>query len=417
VTTTPGRLVAVCLLVLAVTACFGIAATAAEHSRARAAEAARARTEPRLLDAVHLYSALSDANATVTATFTTGGLEPARRRARYVADLETASSSLNALTRSIGGAAGAPAALATVAAQLPVYSGLIESARANNREGLPVGAAYMRQASSVLSGAMLPAAQQLFRLEALQLSDDYGRGTGPGALAVLAIVAALALVLLIAAQLYIARLSRRILNVPLLIATIVLAALSAWTLVGVVGEQNALARARVDGSDSVEVLSATSVLLARAQGDQSLTLVNRGTDQSDPADFVAVMRVLAPGRDRPGLIGDAAALVRRAGASASARRLTSQFAAYRSATDRVGRLETAGLIGEAIARAPAATATGEKLDTDVAGQLAAAQSRFERAAADATSSLGGLGVAIPLMSVLVAVLVLLGIAQRLGEYR
>jgi hypothetical protein len=219
------------------------------------------------------------------------------------------------------------------------------------------------------------------------------------------------------AQVYIARLSRRILNVPLVVATVVLVAGSAWALVGTIDEQNALAQARSRGSDAVEVLSASSVLLARAQGDQSLTLVNRGTDQADPADLAAVMRVLAPGRGQSGLIGQATALVGRTGTSASARRLTGEFDAYRAVTASVGRLEGAGLIGQAIDRTPAATATAEKLDQTVAGQLAAAQDRFERAAADATSSLSGLAFAIPLLTVLAAALALIGVAQRIGEYR
>ncbi len=40
-----------------------------------------------------------------------------------------------------------PPRSSAIAADLPVYSGLMETARANNRQGLPVGAAYVRQAS------------------------------------------------------------------------------------------------------------------------------------------------------------------------------------------------------------------------------------------------------------------------------
>ena len=55
--------------------------------------------------------------------------------------------------------------------------------------------------------------------------------------------------------------------------------------IGLISEQNSLATAQRQGSDSVEVLSAANVLLSRAQGDLSLTLVNRGTDATDPDDF------------------------------------------------------------------------------------------------------------------------------------
>ena len=56
-----------------------------------------------------------------------------------------------------------------------------------------------------------------------------------------------------------------------------------------VRSQNDLAAAQRHGSDSVELLSTADVLLSRAQGDLSLTLVNRGTDTTDPLDFKAAI--------------------------------------------------------------------------------------------------------------------------------
>ena len=62
------------------------------------------------------------------------------------------------------------------------------------------------------------------------------------------------------------------------------------------------------------------------------------------------------------------------------------------------------------------------LSTD--GEIAAAldrvqsaQREFQSRAADATSSLSGLSIAIPLLTALAAVLGLLGVRQRLQEYR
>ena len=61
-------------LVVAGVLCFGVVATLAVHSRSKAANAARTQTEPLLVQAVTLYDSLSDANATATTTFLTGGL-------------------------------------------------------------------------------------------------------------------------------------------------------------------------------------------------------------------------------------------------------------------------------------------------------------------------------------------------------
>src|SRR5581483_10333240 len=120
--TTPGRLVLISVLLVIGAVCFGVIATGAEQSRERAVRAARTGTEPLLVHAVDLYTALSDANATVATGLLAGGLEPPAKRARYLADLRLASESLTALTREAGSSPSASAALRTVANQLPVYS-------------------------------------------------------------------------------------------------------------------------------------------------------------------------------------------------------------------------------------------------------------------------------------------------------
>jgi hypothetical protein len=415
VTTTPGRLVLVSISVIVGAVCFGVIATVAERSRAQAAQAARTETEPLLVQAVTLYTALSDANATANTTFLTGGLEQPARRAHYLQDLRLASDSLATLTREVGGSADARVAVGTITEQLPIFSGLVEAARANNRQGLPVGAAYLRQASGRLTGTILPEADRLYAIEAKRLTADYGTGTAAAALVVLGLVIGLALALLVLAQLYLARISRRILNIPTFLATVVLAAVSIWAVVGLIGEQNALASAR-RGSDAVEVLSATRVLLSRAQSDQSLTLVNRGSDETDPADFAAVMRELAP---NGGLLGGVSALARRTATSAPANRLTAEFASYQAETTQITMLESNGRILDAIKRASAASSSSiaDRLNAGLAGQITTAQGRFMSAAGAAASSLSGLSVAIPVLTALAAALALIGLRQRLSEYR
>jgi hypothetical protein len=59
----------------------------------------------------------------------------------------------------------------------------------------------------------------------------------------------------------------------------------------------------------------------------------------------------------------------------------------------------------------------EQLTGELNGQITAADARFAHAAGDAASDLNGLGLAIPLVTVLVAVLSLLGLRQRINEYR
>ena len=394
--------------------CFGAIATGAEQSRERAAKSARSQTEPLLVQATNLYTALSDANATVATGLLSGGLETAAKRQRYLNDLGIASGALSTLTREAGTAANAPAALGTIADELPTYSGLIETARANNRFGFPIGAAYLRQAALRMTSRLLPAADHLYTIEAERLNDNYRTGTATSALVTFAAASVVALILLLLAQWYVTRISRRILNVPMVVATVALAAVSVWGIVGLLSAQNSLETAQRNGSDPVEALSAATVLLSRAQGDLSLTLVNRGTDVTDPADFGVVGRVL----ERPaGLIAEISALARRTETTVATQRFDNDYTAYQAKARQVMQLEDGGQLTKAILLAPQASAISEQLSRDLAQQTDAAQGRFTRAAADATSALSGLAFAIPLITVLAAALALVGLRQRINEYR
>ena len=416
-TTTPGRLELISVAVVVVAVSFGLIAGAAERSRDQAAGAARTATEPLLVQAASLYASLSDADATATTTFLTGGLEPPARRTRYLDDLRLASSSLSTLTRELGASASAQTAVTTIADQLPVYSGLVESARANNRQGFPVGAAYLRQASALLSTSILPAADELYRAEALRLGTDYSTGTAASALITFLAVVLVAVVLLLLTQRYLARVTHRVFNIPMLAATVALLVASAWGFVGMIGEQDALASAQRRGSDPVEVLSAAKILLSRAQSDESLTLVNRGSDETSPADFDAVMRALAPG----GLLLARVLSASGGAGNGAGRELSSSLASYRAQHARLDRLEGAGNIPAAIKLAVGSATSGsspaDRLGNTLALQIRAAQRRFARSAADATSALGGVSLAGVVLGVLAAALTLLGLRQRINEYR
>ncbi|MEQ1703635.1 MAG: hypothetical protein ABMA25_26300, partial [Ilumatobacteraceae bacterium] len=76
-----------------------------------------------------------------------GGIEDAAKRATYETELAAVSDGLVAVGNRV--LPDDAAMLAAVSAQLTRYSGLIEQARANNRQGFPVGAAYLRTANDL----------------------------------------------------------------------------------------------------------------------------------------------------------------------------------------------------------------------------------------------------------------------------
>jgi hypothetical protein len=419
--TTPGRLWLAAALLAVGAIVFGALAASAVSARRQAAHSVATDTEPLLVTAEGLYASLSDADATAATTFLTGGLEPPAQRERYAGDVRAASGQLATLARQSGGSAQTRAAVRTLATQLPVYDGLVETARANNRQGFPVGAAYLRQASTLMREELLPAAGQLYEVEARRLNGDYRSGVATGTLlAVIAVVCTM-LGLLVAIQVRLARLSHRVFNVPMALATALVLALGVWMIVGSIGEQNSLGRAQRTGSDPVQVLSAARILALRAQGDEGLALVARGGGEASLTDFDAVTRRLGSSGEPASLLGEAGAIARRSGTTTAIDRLSATFALYLAVHRRVVTLETNGQFNDAVDLAVGPSAKelslSDSLSSDLVQEISAAQRRFGSAAGDATSALGGLWLAIPLLSVLFASLALFGVLQRLEEYR
>jgi hypothetical protein len=416
--TTPGRLRLSMVGVVAALVVFGVVAVRALDARSSAAASIVARDEPLMVQSEGLYASLSDADASAATTLLAGGLESSARRRRYLAALRNASLQLTALGQRAQGSGVAARAIDEVAAALPVYSGLVETARANNRQGFPVGAAYVRQASKQMREQILPAAGRLYAFEARRLADDQAAGTSGSGLFAVVTVIALALFVLVRAQVFLSRRTRRVFNVWLVAATASVVIAGAWVTVAMIRAANATARAQRQGSDSVQLLSAARILALRARADESLALVARGGGESYLADFGNVASALEP---PGGLLGAAEAAERRSGQGGTVAALTAQWRAYRAAHQQVAALQAQKRFGDAVrvavGRRALVPGLADALDRGFGTRIAAAQQRFERSAHAATAAARGLTVAIIVFVLVAAVLAVFGIQQRVDEYR
>ena len=197
---------------------------------------------------------------------------------------------------------------------------------------------------------MLPAADRIYRTEAQRLADDYRTGTSNGSLITFIAGGAVALILLLWAQWYVTRISRRILNVGMLVAAAAVAAVSVWAS-SPSSTSRTRSRPQQHGSDSVEVLSAATVLLSRAQGDLSLALVNRGTDETDSLDFTAISRGLVP------LTREIPVLARQTRSTAAANQFGADYASYGAKAAQIKYLENRGKLTAALTLEPASAAS------------------------------------------------------------
>jgi hypothetical protein len=418
--TTPGRLWLAVSFTLAVAALVGVVATAAAVSRHDAVASAGGSSEPLLVESAGLYASLADAEATAATTFLTGGEEPAARRRRYLADLRRATSYLTGLSERVG-ASPASVALGRVTGHLPVYSGLIETARANNREGFPVGAAYLRQASELMRTTLLPSGRRVYESEARALEGNYRSGVSNTAVVTAALACGALFVLLAGLSLWLFRLTHRVFNTRLVLGAAVIAALTGWVLAGLLVEQSALSRAQRNGSDAIELLAAARILVLREVADESLALVARGGGDQYLVDYDAVSRALGPPNASRGLLAVAAGAARRAGGGSSFDQLSHDLARYGTLHRRIAALEADGDFASAIGLAVGAHALEAPLaahvDQDLAQQIDAAQRRFRSSDGDSASALRGLVIGIPLLVAVAGLLAAAGLIQRINEYR
>jgi len=103
--TTPARLRLLLALLILLSLAWGVLAALTADQHASAAADVVAVSEPLSLDAEQIYTSLSDADATAANAFLAGGLEPAKARQRYQADITQAAIRIEAASALVGSSA------------------------------------------------------------------------------------------------------------------------------------------------------------------------------------------------------------------------------------------------------------------------------------------------------------------------
>jgi hypothetical protein len=268
---TPGRMRGVGALAVAAALVFGLAAGYSFRAADGALTRAGANTD-QLVRIQAIQTRVIQADADATNAFLVGGLEPAAQRADYTAALSSAS-------RLVAQAAqNQPAdgpALGVLNQALLDYAAQIEQARANNRQALPIGSQYLKNASADLRADALPALTNLVNANNQRVAEEFDNaGTASLWLVVFGLLTLLVLVL---ALVWLARRTRRYLNLPLAAAAvIVLATLVVGTL-GLAAISSKVDTVR-DGVYAA-TLSTAQVRIAGfdAKSNESLALIARGS--------------------------------------------------------------------------------------------------------------------------------------------
>ncbi|WP_440581735.1 hypothetical protein [Streptomyces djakartensis] len=421
-TTEPGRLRIIGALLAALVVAFGAVSAWQMTDRAAAADDVLTSSQPLSSDAADIYRSLADANTAASSGFLAGGQESAASRDRYEKDIRTAAEKLvNAAAASQPGSPSART-IAELNRLLPEYKGLVERARTYNRQGFPVGGAYLRYANEKMQQRMLPAAEDLYTKENQRLRADYADAT-PYPWAAIAL-GVLALAALAWAQHRNYRRTNRVLNHGLVAATATATIVLIWLVAG-----HGIARAGLDdsydhGVRSLNVLHDARIASLKARGNENLTLVARGAETKKVGEMTYDAYDFAFGAD-----------IRALGARLeAARRLADDATGEKPVTTAMGNMEEwrkrhaaareqdeNGNYQQALDRVIGAEgATGEcfdSVDANLRTALAHEEREFERAATGGRDALTGLPAGAAVLALLGAAGAVLGIGRRLSEYR
>jgi len=271
--TTPGVIGLVAVVVAASCVIAGVVVGGQLDSRIATADRVLDHSEPFAYSAQKLYAALSAADAAAATEYLSGGLETAPMRARYQQALADAAEALSDATLGAGDAQ-TRTALAQISAELAAYTGQVESARANNRQGFAVGAAYFREASSSMQTSMLPSAERVYT-GALAAVDEDQRTVATLPWAGLVLLAIVLVLVVVGSSVLVGRTNRQF-NRGLVATAVVVALVIGWIVVANGFAAHSVELSRRDGTQRFEELADARVLAQKARTEETLQLISRG---------------------------------------------------------------------------------------------------------------------------------------------
>jgi hypothetical protein len=399
---TPSRLGALSLVSVAAALAFGLLGALGVSTRGTELTSAHRHTE-QLVRLQAIRTQLVQADAAATNAFLTGGLEDPAQRRQYVESIDAVATGLTEAAEQAN-----PMdvdELATVNRALVTYTGLVESARANNRQHFPVGASYLRQASDLLRREVQPALTSLSDAEVNRVLDSFDGSAS--AVNFLMIGLVLALVTFVAGGVWLARKVHRFINVPLGAATAAVAVVAVIALVAMGWAQARADEVRDHSFAAALALAQARVAAFDAKSDESLRLILQGSGAGDTrwkALDAEVVRQL------------------KAATAAGAKSHDDTLAAWRAVHTEIRRLDDGNDWRGAVALA---TGPGEGSSNEAFAAFAAAsQDELQRAVEEtggelpvAANTMAWFAALVLLAGAVAAVAARRGYAQRLAEYR
>jgi hypothetical protein len=285
-TSTPAKLSVLRAVLIVLAVIFAVVGAFGVNQRAKAIDKVRTASA-QLLALQDIQVRIVHADAIASSSYLRSGQEDPAQRTAYLDEIAKAGDGLVA----VSGAAGAAdlEQLSEASRLLGSYVGLVEQARANNRQGFPVGATYQRQANGIVSNADPDVPDIVSSLQAVQASQrnqvNHSLASAHRAGAWLHISGWLLFVALVVGSWWMWRTFRRLFNIPIAVALLVLFLLlviGGTTQAGAAGDTDSTVRNQLSAADDAAQARAAAF---EARSQEALTLINRGNGAANEVNW------------------------------------------------------------------------------------------------------------------------------------
>ncbi|WP_051260243.1 hypothetical protein [Corynebacterium sputi] len=417
--TSPGRITLVAFILVIAILAAGLAVAGNTNNRQTALADLSAQSEPMANATQHLYSALSVADAAANTAFSLGlGTNDSELRSDYDDAIAQASIAGTRAAAGVNDVTGEQMqAITEVQRLVPLYTGLIETARTNSQQGNPVGVTYLIEASELMQSSILPAAAELYRLSSVQVAEERLIQTSLPWVPISGLFAAV--LMLLGTQLWLTRRTRRLVNPGLASATVLMiTALGAISIMPVTVWRGADS---IRQAPPVELLTEARITAQQTRAAETLDLVNRRSDTGGEFNesTTRVDTLIAEAADTAGIVGDTRESLRDQAILDASSSLTQWRAAHNQMVDYrdAGNYDAATTIasGDGLRGYSSASAFSE-LDESL--QIAIAESRADLRARieDARAATAALSSIVVLISIVSTTCVAFGFRQPMLEY-
>jgi hypothetical protein len=259
-----------------------IAATTATTVNNRQAHVSTvlSHAEPLAFAAGRLYTTLSVADAAAATAFIAFA-EPTNVRQRYERAITDAAVGV---TRASSGLTDEPLMqlLNRINAELAVYTGLVETARTNNRAGNVVASSYLSEASALMQSTILPDAQRLYEETSARVDAETTASARIPPMVFLIVAVTLGCGLY--STRWWARRTRRRLNVGFLVGGLAVLVMMVWVGAALVMCIAGSRSAKSPGG-SLETITTLVITAQQARADETVSLSRQGEDEVRKQSF------------------------------------------------------------------------------------------------------------------------------------